>query len=153
MVTFIGDFQCKVDEKGRVVLSAAFKKAMADETRFVVRKDLFEKCLVMYPYSYWEEELAQLRKKLNPYNREHKAFLRDFFKSTVEISLDANGRFLIPKRLGDLVGVDREVVLIGVDRYIELWAKEMYDNLEENSDILANQAQKFLGSIDFEIEE
>ena len=94
MITFIGDFQCKVDEKGRIVLSAALKKAMADETRFVVRKDLFEECLVLYPYSYWEEELLKLRKKLNPYNREHKSFLRDFFKSTVEVSLDANGSSL-----------------------------------------------------------
>ncbi len=148
MITFIGDFQCKVDEKGRIVLSAALKKAMADETRFVVRKDLFEECLVLYPYSYWEEELLKLRKKLNPYNREHKSFLRDFFKSTVEVSLDANGRFLIPKRLAEKVKVNREVILIGVDRYIELWSKELYDQMDEDGDTLANQAQMFLGHLD-----
>ena len=50
MATFIGDFECKPDAKGRIVLPAAFKKAVGqDNTRFVVRRDLFENCLVLYP--------------------------------------------------------------------------------------------------------
>lgn len=146
MVTFIGDFECKADAKGRIVLSAAFKKALAEgEDRFVVRKDLFEDCLVMYPYSYWEEELVKLRQKLNPYDREHKQFLRDFFRATAEVSLDSNGRFLIPKRLMEQVDAERDVVLIGVDRYIELWSKEAYLAMNDDPDRLANQAQSLLG--------
>ena len=146
MVTFIGDFECKADAKGRIVLSAAFKKALAEgEDRFVVRKDLFEECLVMYPYSYWEEELVKIRQKLNPYDREHKQFLRDFFRATAEVSLDSNGRFLIPKRLMEQVNAERDVVLIGVDRYIELWSKEAYLTMNDDPDQLANQAQSLLG--------
>ncbi|HKL72343.1 MAG TPA: hypothetical protein VJ855_06775 [Marinilabiliaceae bacterium] len=146
MVTFIGDFECKADAKGRIVLSAAFKKALAEgEDRFVVRKDLFEECLVMYPYSYWEEELVKIRQRLNPYDREHKQFLRDFFRATAEVSLDSNGRFLIPKRLMEQVNAERDVVLIGVDRYIELWSKEAYLAMNDDPDQLANQAQSLLG--------
>lgn len=146
MVTFIGDFECKADAKGRIVLSAAFKKALAEgEDRFVVRKDLFEECLVMYPYSYWEEELLKIRQRLNPYDREHKQFLRDFFRATAEVSLDSNGRFLIPKRLMEQVSAERDVVLIGVDRYIELWSKEAYLAMNDDPDQLANQAQSLLG--------
>ena len=146
MVTFIGDFECKADAKGRIVLSAAFKKALAEgEDRFVVRKDLFEECLVIYPYSYWEEELVNIRQKLNPYDREHKQFLRDFFRATAEVTLDSNGRFLIPKRLMEQVNAARDVVLIGVDRYIELWSKETYLGMNDDPDRLANQAQSLLG--------
>lgn len=146
MVTFIGDFECKADAKGRIVLSAAFKKALAEgEDRFVVRKDLFEECLVIYPYSYWEEELLKIRQRLNPYDREHKKFLRDFFRATAEVSLDSNGRFLIPKRLMEQVNAERDVVLIGVDRYIELWSREAYLAMNDDPDRLANQAQSFLG--------
>lgn len=147
MVTFIGDFECKADAKGRIVLPAAFKKAVGqEELRFVVRKDLFEKCLVLYPYAYWEEELVILRKKLNPYKREHKQFLRDFFRASAEVCLDSNGRFLIPRRLMDQVEVEREVMLVGVDRYIELWSREAYLAISDNPDALAGQAEALLGT-------
>ncbi|HHU56991.1 MAG TPA: division/cell wall cluster transcriptional repressor MraZ [Bacteroidales bacterium] len=146
MVTFIGDFECKADAKGRIVLPAAFKKAVGqDEQRFVVRKDLFETCLVLYPYAYWEEELLRLRQRLNPYKREHKQFLRDFFRASAEVQLDSGGRFLIPRRLMEQVAADREVVLVGVDRYIELWAKPIYSAMSDNAVSLAGQAELLLG--------
>ena len=151
MTTFIGDFECRADAKGRIVLPATFKKAVEQgDTRFVVRKHTFENCLVIYPYNYWEEELARLRKKLNPYNREHDKFLRMFFKASAEIALDGNGRFLIPRRLMDQINGDREFVLLGVDRQIELWAKEVYDDAGDNSSDFANLAEKIMG---FDVEE
>ncbi|MGQ1948151.1 division/cell wall cluster transcriptional repressor MraZ [Geofilum sp. OHC36d9] len=145
MITFIGDFECKADVKGRVVMPAAFKKALGvDDARFVVRKDLFEKCLVIYPYTYWEEELVRLRSRLNSYNRAHKQFLRDFFRGSAEVMLDANGRILIPKRLMDSVEAGREVVLVGVDRCIELWSLDIYQSMGDESERLAGQAELFL---------
>ncbi|MBN2164744.1 MAG: division/cell wall cluster transcriptional repressor MraZ [Marinilabiliaceae bacterium] len=149
MITFVGDFQCKLDGKGRFVLPAAFKKVLNEkvEERLVVRKDLFESCLVLFPYSEWEQELNRIRTKLNIYNREHSRFLRDFFKGSVELSMDANGRLLVPKRLLDLVGVDRDVVLMGVDNKIELWDLELYDSQVVNSDDLGGLAEKILGNL------
>ena len=66
----------------------------------------------------------KIRKKMNPYNREHNMFLRNFFKGTAELSLDNNNRLLIPKRLMDLIGAERDVVLAGQDGRIEIWAAE-----------------------------
>lgn len=146
MVTFIGDFECRADAKGRIVLPAIFKKAAGtEELRFVIRKDLFENCLVMYPFSYWESELENLRERLNPYNRSHKQFLRDFFRGSAEVTLDGNGRFLIPKRLTDLIGADREFVLVGVDRHVEIWATGIYSAIKDDPDGLASLAESILG--------
>lgn len=148
MITFVGDFECKTDDKGRIVFPSAFKKVLgaAEEMKFVVRKDLFEHCLVLFPYAEWENELNRLREKLNLYNREHSKFLRDFFKGSAEISLDGNGRFLIPKRLLELAGIDREVVMVGVDKKIELWDKVRYDQQQVDPEDLASLAEKLLGS-------
>lgn len=148
MITFVGDFEGKTDEKGRIVLPSAFKKVLNanGEERFVVRKDLFEECLVLFPYAEWEVELNRIREKLNPYNREHSRFLRDFFKGSAEVMLDGNGRFLIPKRLAELAGIDREVVLVGVDKKIEIWDKAKYDNSGLDSNELASLAEKILGN-------
>lgn len=148
MSTFIGDFVCKADQKGRFVLPAAFKKEMnaAGDDRFVVRKDFFENCLALYPYAEWEQELGRIRAKLNLYNKEHNSFYRELFRGSAEISFDTAGRMLIPKRLFDMIGSPKEVVMLGVDRKIEIWDNETYGQAEMGSDVLGDLASKILGS-------
>lgn len=148
MTTFIGDYHCKVDEKGRVLLPSTFKKQLlpADQERFVVKKDIYEKCLVLYPLSEWERQNQIIRENTNPYNREHSQFLREFFKGTAEVSLDSNGRLLLPKRLLDLIEGDKEMVLAGQFGKIEIWSKEKYESLGANEDKFAQMAQEILGN-------
>jgi MraZ protein len=147
MATFIGDYPCKVDVKGRIILPMAFKKQMpqAAQDHFVVRKDIFENCLVLYALDDWNRQLEKIRKRINPYNREHNMFLRNFFKGTAELTLDNNNRMLIPKRLLDLIGAERDVVLAGQDGRIEIWAASVYDTIGMAADDFADLAEKLLG--------
>ena len=80
-------------------------------------------------------------------------FLRNFFKGTAELSLDANNRFLIPKRLMDLIGAQRDVVLAGQDGRIEIWAADVYDKIEMAAEDFANLAEKLMGGSLNEAEE
>ena len=147
MATFIGDYTCKVDVKGRIILPVAFKKQMPADAQdhFVVRKDIFENCLVLYAIEDWNRQLEKIRKKLNPYNREQNMFLRNFFKGTAELSLDNNNRILVPKRLMDLIGADRDVVLAGQDGRIEIWAADVYEGIDMPPENFASLAEKYLG--------
>ena len=147
MATFIGDYPCKVDAKGRIILPMAFKKQMpaAAQDHFVVRKDIFENCLVLYAIDDWNRQLEKIRKRINPYNREHNRFLRNFFKGTAELELDSNNRFLLPKRLLDLIGADRDVILAGQEGKIEIWSPENYRKTDISGEELADQAEKILG--------
>jgi MraZ protein len=149
MATFIGDYTCKVDVKGRIILPMAFKKQMPADARdhFVVRKDIFENCLVLYSIEDWNIQLVKIRSKINPYNREHNKFLRNFFKGTAELSLDSNNRLLVPKRLLDLIGAERDVVLAGQDGRIEIWAAEAYDKLDMTPEDFASLAEKLMGGV------
>ncbi len=148
MATFIGDFVCKADVKGRIVLPAVFKKAMGamEENRFVVRKDLFEECLILTPYPEWELEMDEIRSRVNMYNRAENKFYRQYFRGAAEIAFDSNGRILIPKRLMDKIGVPKEIVMVGVDKKIELWSKKVYDEDELSDSELALMAENILGS-------
>jgi MraZ protein len=150
MATFIGDYTCKADVKGRVILPMAFKKQMPANAcdHFVVRKDIFENCLVLYSIEDWNRQLEKIRKRINPYNREHNKFLRNFFKGTAELLLDSNNRMLIPRRLMDLIGADRDVVLAGQDGRIEIWAVNVYDKIDMPADEFANLAEKLMGGAD-----
>lgn len=146
MSSFIGDFVCKIDDKGRVLLPSVFKKAIPSEAHdtFIVKKDIYERCLVLYPLNEWERQVQMIRQKLNPYNKEHNAFLRGFFKGTAEVVLDSTNRLLIPKRLLDEAGIEKEVVLAGQDSKIEIWKKEAYDSIS-TSDDFAQLAEKIMG--------
>ncbi len=72
-------------------------------------------------------------------------FLRNFFKGTAELSLDNNNRLLIPKKLMDLIGAERDVVLAGQDGRIELWAADTYEKIGMPSADFADLAEKLMG--------
>ncbi len=154
MTTFIGDYPCKLDAKGRVVLPAAFKKQMSAsaQDRFVVKKDIFEKCLVLYPMDEWERQVQNLRKRINPYNKEHNKFVNAFYKGTAEITLDSNNRLLVSKRLLERVEIEKEVVLAGQDDKIKMWSKALYESVEIGEDDFADLAEKILGDSFLETE-
>ena len=126
--SFIGDFDCRADAKNRVVLPSAFKHELdgGEGARLVMRKDIFEKCLNIYPYDVWEAMMADLRSRMNPYDRRHAQFMREQQRSTCEASLDSNGRLLVPQRLLDLVCAGKELTLLGVDDHIEMWDKDEF---------------------------
>jgi MraZ protein len=147
MATFIGDYQCKVDVKGRIILPMAFKKQMpaSAQDHFVVRKDIFENCLVLYAIDDWNRQLEKIRKKINPYNREHNMFLRNFFKGTAELMLDGSNRLLIPRRLLETIGAEKDVVLAGQDGRIEIWPASVYETIGMPAEDFANLAEKLMG--------
>lgn len=148
MATFIGDYTCKFDDKARVMLPSAFKKQMPAEARdtFVVKKDIYENCLVLFPLDEWERQVSLIRQNLNPYNKEHNAFLRGFYKGTAEVTLDTTNRLLIPKRLLDEAGIDKEAIMAGQDGKIEIWAKDRYESISIGSDF-AQLAEKIMGNL------
>ena len=154
MATFIGDYTCRIDAKGRVMLPSAFKKQMPPEAsdHFVVRKDIFEECLVLYTMDDWNMQLEKIRKKLNPYNREHNKFLRNFFKGTAELALDANNRMLIPKKFLEMIKAEKDLVLAGQDGRIEIWSASVYDTIDMRAEDFADLAEKLLGGVSDENE-
>lgn len=147
MTTFIGEYNCKVDSKSRIVLPSSFKKQLANEAmdKFVIKKDIFESCLVLYPMDEWQTQVELIRKKLNRYNREHSKFLRNFFYGMAELALDNMNRLLLPKRLIQQISINQEVILLGQDEKIEIWPLETYGQQSMGQDDFATLAERILG--------
>ena len=123
MVRFLGNIEAKMDAKGRLFIPAQFRRQLqsASEERLIMRKDVFQDCLVLYPERVWEDELNELKTKLNKWNPAHQNIFRQFV-SDVEILIpDSNGRILIPKRYLQLVDITTDVRFIGIDTKIEIW--------------------------------
>ena len=124
-----------------------FKKQMPAGARdqFVVGKDMCESFLGRYSIEDWDRQLEKIRRRINPYNREHNKFMRNFFKGTAELTLDSNNRMLIPRRMLDTIGADRDVVLAGQDGRIEIWAADAYEKIDMPAEDFANLAEKLMG--------
>jgi MraZ protein len=154
MATFIGDYACKVDVKGRIILPMAFKKRMPSDAQdhFVVRKDIFENCLVLYSIEDWNRQLRLIRKGTSRFKREDNTFVRNFFKDSAELSLDNNNRILVPKKLMDLIGAGRDVVLAGQDGRIEIWEADAYEKIGMAAEDFAALAENLMGEINNEPE-
>jgi len=151
MSSFIGDYNCKVDAKGRLILPSAFKKQVSPEAKeqFVVKKDIYEDCLVLYPMDEWTRMVDILRSKINPYNKSHKQFLRGFYMDTAELVLDSNNRLTIPKKILSKIKTEKELKLVAQDDKIEIWNPETYNrNFDENE--FQNLADSIFGQIDID---
>lgn len=147
MSSFIGDYICKADSKCRVVVPASFRKVMvaSQQSFFVLRKNVFEKCIDMYPLEEWEKMLAEVKTRLNRFDARHVAFLREFCRGTQEVEMDANGRVLLPRRLLEEVGIDKDMVLAGQDNMIQVWGVEDYEKVAvapEELSVLAEEIFK-----------
>ncbi len=126
MAHFLGNFEAKADSKGRIFVPAVFRKLLQlqGEDYFVLRKDIFQDCLVLYPGSVWENEIEILRNKLNKWNKTEQQVFRQFVLDAERLEMDASGRILISKRYLELVEINSHVRFLGVDNTIEIWAKD-----------------------------
>ena len=123
---FLGNIEAKVDAKGRVFFPASFRKVMQSggEESLVMRKDVFQQCLVLYPASVWNEQMDTLRSRLSRWNRHHQEVYRQFVSDVEIVELDGNGRFLIPRRYLKLAGIDQGVRFIGMGDTVEIWSSQ-----------------------------
>ena len=130
MITFIGEYTARIDDKGRVVFPSPLKSLMdaGDDMRFVLKKDIFSDCLQMFTFEEWERQSGEVKSKLNFFNRAHAAFWREYMRDRAIVEPDAKlGRLSIPKKLLESIGVTKEVVFSCNDYKIEIWAKEKYE--------------------------
>lgn len=123
---FLGNIEAKTDVKGRAFLPVVFRKVLnaSGEENLVLRKDVFQNCLVLYPESVWNEQLDYLRNKLNRWNARQQQIYRTFISDAEAINLDSNGRFLISKRMLRLTGIGQSIRFVGMGDTIEIWSNE-----------------------------
>ena len=147
-ISFSGDHSAKVDSKGRIVLPSSFKKLMEKEgqDKFIARKDFHEECLLLYPVEEWNKLRQSINENTNPFSREDRDLKRKINKNVFEVPIAENGRMLIPKRFLEMTGIDKEVVIAGQYGYVEVWDKDSYEGIDDESPEFSNKLINKLGS-------
>jgi MraZ protein len=151
MLQLIGEFDCKLDAKGRLSVPSSLKKQLPDvENDGLIVSRGFEQNLILYPKKVWEEIVAEMM-KLNMYVPENRDFVRKFQRGAIILTLDAAGRVLLPKSLTEFAGIGSDVILACQLDKIEVWDKKAYDNLFNDSpEEFAKLAEKVMGGRNME---
>ncbi len=147
MPHFLGEFVCKLDDKGRMMVPVNLKKQLPEAERegLVINRG-FEKHLVIYPRKEWELILDDLS-KLNQYEKKNRDFVRYFTRGATEVVPDVAGRILFPKSLLDYAGIGASAVLSGFLNKIEVWAQNAYDTqLDNEPENFAKLAEEVMGN-------
>ncbi|MCM4165018.1 MULTISPECIES: division/cell wall cluster transcriptional repressor MraZ [unclassified Arenibacter] len=150
MINFIGTYDCKADSKGRVMLPVALKNQMSPVINdgFVVKRSVFQPCLELYPMAEWNLLMQKMNKK-NRFKKKNNDFIRRFSAGVKVVEIDVTGRLLIPKNLADVAGITKEVVLSSAINIVEIWDKDNYEKvLEETAEDFASLAEEVMGDDD-----
>ena len=150
MTGLIGEYNCKVDVKGRFMFPIDLRKQLHDlfEDGFVINRNLHQKCLVLYPLNEWNK----LNKKLSKLNRLIKAndvFVRKFTGGATNVEADNSGRLLIPNSLTDYSDIKTDIKVLGSNNVIELWDKKLYEEFLNQDINIEKLAEDVLGGVNF----
>ncbi|MGI9533871.1 MAG: division/cell wall cluster transcriptional repressor MraZ [Thermodesulfobacteriota bacterium] len=130
---FRGRYEHTVTNTGRVSIPSRFREVCRDkygEETFVITN--FDKCLVAYPLKEWNE-IENKISELPQFRQDVTAFMRYLMGGAVDCPIDSQGRVLIPQTLRSHANINKEVVMIGMLKKIEIWAKETWDEQESIS--------------------
>ena len=140
---FIGEYQHTLDNKGRIIMPSKFREDLG--SNFVITKGL-DSCLFVYPKSEWK--IIQDKLKTLPLtNRDARAFVRFFFSGASELSLDKQGRVLIPSNLREHSKLAKDAVVIGVATRLEIWSKELWDNYTDDDNLSYDSIAEKMGEL------
>jgi len=123
----LGQHRYQLDAKGRMALPAKFREAFAEGVYLTLGQD---GCLYAFPADEWRRRSDEVRNR--PLSgQEARAYARMFFGSADRVDLDGQGRLVIPQRLRNQIGLQREAVVIGVSERLDIWASAAWDRYEQ----------------------
>ena len=148
----IGNIEAKVDAKGRAFLPATFRKVLqaSSEEKLVLRKDVFQPCLVLYPESVWNEQMDLLRQRLNRWNKRQQDVFRKFVSEVEILTLDGNGRFLIPKRYQRMADIVQDVKFVGMGDTIEIWSSQRAEQQQMSPNDFESALEELMDDVSHE---
>ena len=150
MHNLIGTYECKIDNKGRIMFPSPLKKQLKKDLLkgFILKRSVFQKCLEIFPLHEWDKTMIGIN-KLNRFKKKNNDFIRRFTAGLKHIELDNAGRILIPKDLMIFSQLKKNIVMSTALNIIEIWDKEMYENtINDLSVDFAKLTEEVMGNDD-----
>lgn len=114
---FLGTHAPRLDDKGRLVLPAKFREALAPGLVLTKGQD---RSIVVWPATEFAAYAARLGEASRS-DEKVRAYLRVLFSGAFDEQPDKQGRVTLPPVLREYAGLDRDVVVVGNGQTVEIW--------------------------------
>ena len=130
---FRGLSAVNLDAKGRLAIPMKYRQLLVDlcAGRLVATIDTEERCLLIYPEGEWDLIQAKIE-ALASFNPSARRIQRLLIGHATDIELDANGRILLSQPLREYAQLDKETVLLGQGKKLELWSKDLWNSRRDD---------------------
>ncbi len=142
---FRGQYTYSLDSKGRISIPAKLRRQLSPEANdsFVMTRGT-DRCIDVYPMDQWHQ-FEQKLLNLNPFKPQEAKFIRMILQHATEDKLDVQARILIPPNLIEYAEIEKEVLVLGALKKIELWNPKLYKvYLEQSSETYEEIAAKVM---------
>ena len=119
---FLGEFEYKIDDKGRVPVPPKFRRDLKEG---LILTPGVEKCIIAYTPSEWKKVAESLTTGSVTPNKLRR-LNRAIFAAAFRLNIDGQGRIALPVPLREQAGIEDEVIIVGVNTCLELWNKEQW---------------------------
>jgi MraZ protein len=126
---FLGEYNYKLDEKGRVPVPPKFRGELRDGIILVPGP---EKCIIAYTPEEWKKISENMRTGSLAKDKMRR-LNRALFSTAFHLNLDGQGRIALPAPLRTFAGIGEEVVITGANTYLEIWDKTLWEEEKTNS--------------------
>jgi MraZ protein len=144
-MAFRGHYEHSLDAKHRLSIPSKFREAFSDG--LVLSPDT-DACITVSSPAAHEARVAQALEGKNPLGSQYKRIQRYFQGKSFEVELDSAGRVILPGPLLAHAGIDKEVVVTGVDDHLELWSADGWAEQQALLDQVMGEVTDSLGDPD-----
>ena len=144
MELLTGEYRNTLDEKGRILFPSKLRNELfgENEKNVLIVTQSFDHCLWLYTLEEWKTLSSRIMETASPFSKQNRLVLRTLIAPAQEVELDKAGRLSIPQSLREYAGLSKDCVILGINKYMELWDAETYSRyLEENDEELKDAAE------------
>ncbi len=143
-----GEYRNSLDEKGRILIPARLRSGIPGNSLVVTRG--VDRCLWLFPPEEWRNLASNLMEAASPFQKRARLLQRRIIAPAQEIELDKAGRLNIPVTLAESAGLQRECMVLGIEKYLEIWDMEEYQKyFDETEDEFREAAEELGGLVSF----
>jgi MraZ protein len=124
MELLTGEYNNTLDEKGRVSFPARFRNLIAGTTLIITKG--VDCCLWVIPPEPWREFARKLMESASPLQKNGRMLQRRLIAPAQEVEIDKAGRIAIPQALREFAGLNKDCVILGIEKRIEIWDAAEY---------------------------
>lgn len=145
MEKLTGEYKNTLDEKGRIMFPSRLRSELTENILMITQG--LDGCLWLYTPDEWKNFSEKVMQNASPFNNKSRLVLRHLIAPAQEVEFDKSGRISIPQSLREYAGLTKECVILGINKYMELWDSTKYNEYLESTALSFKEATESLSEI------